>query len=86
VVQADAITNVVDSVLACPLTTEVNDPSFRMVIEAGPNTGLRTRSEVMVEKLISFRQERVRAVIGRIPAREAAALDEALLAVLGLRA
>lgn len=85
VVQANAVTDVVDSVLACPLTSDVNDAAFRVAIEANSDTGLRARSEVMVEKLISFRQERVRAVIGRISRHETAALDGALLAVLGLR-
>lgn len=84
IVQDSAISNVVDSVLACPLTSDVKNAAFRVILDAGADTGLQVRSEVMVEKLISFRQDRVRAVIGRISTREAVALDEALRVVLGL--
>lgn len=85
VVQADDLTGLTDSVLACPMTSKVKGASFRVTIAPDADTGLKTTSEVMVEKLLSFRQERVRAVVGRIPAEKITDLDIALLTVLGLR-
>jgi len=54
------------------------------MIEAKPSNGLRLRSQIMTDKMIALRQDRVRRVIGRIDAETSEQLDRALLVVLGL--
>lgn len=85
VVQSDWFNDTHASVTVCPLTTErVDAPLFRPDVPALKRTGLRRRSQVMVDKVSTVRRERVAEVIGRISEREAAAVDAALVNWLGL--
>jgi mRNA interferase MazF len=54
------------------------------VIEPAPENGLRLRSQIMTDKLLALRRDRIRRVIGRIDAETSEKLDRALLLVLGL--
>ena len=47
-------------------------------------TGLRVTSQIMTDKLLAIRRERIRRVIGKIDPETSAQLDRALLIVLGL--
>jgi mRNA-degrading endonuclease toxin of MazEF toxin-antitoxin module len=57
---------------------------LRPIIEAKPSNGLRLRSQIMTDKIIALRQDRVRRVIGHIDSETSEHLDRALLVVLGL--
>ena len=51
VVQSDLLTDA-DSIILFPLTTAHRDaPGFRLTVDATPETGLRQKSQVMVEKI-----------------------------------
>jgi mRNA interferase MazF len=54
------------------------------MIEAKPSNGLRLRSQIMTDKLVALRHDRVRRVIGHIDKDTSEYLDRALLVVLGL--
>jgi mRNA interferase MazF len=54
------------------------------MIEARPSNGLRFRSQVMTDKMIALRQDRIRRVIDHIDTETSEHLDRALLLVLGL--
>ena len=54
------------------------------MIEPTVTNGLRTRSQVMTDKLFAQRRERIRTVIGKIDPESSQRLDAALLLVLGL--
>jgi mRNA interferase MazF len=86
IVQADAITahGFGSVVVVCPLTTILSGQTLcRVTVEPTPETGLRERSEIMVEKLRSPATDRLRDVIGHLDAATMRAVDRALLLVLG---
>ena len=57
---------------------------LRPMIDAKPSNGLRLRSQIMTDKMISLRYDRIRRVIGHIDRETSEQLDRALLVVLGL--
>ncbi len=85
VVQADELRADVTSFLVCPLSSDVHPMYYaRPVLEPTAGNGLRMRSQVMVDKLLPLKRDRIRRTVGRISERERDQLDRALLIVLGL--
>ncbi len=85
IVQANELTDHTTTVLTCPLSSDVQgDSLLRPVVEPATANGLRVRSQIMTDKLLAQRRERVRRVIGAIDAETNDRLDTALLLVLGL--
>lgn len=82
-VQADTLTDI-DSVLLCPLTTDVQHLSFRVVVEPDRENGLVRRSEVMIDKSLALPRSRIRAVVGRLDALRMAEVDAALRLVFAV--
>lgn len=75
IIQSDVLTDT-DSVLICQITSTVRGFSvYRLPIPANPATGLRKKSEIVVEKINAIRRDRCGPVIGRV--------DEATLMALG---
>ena len=75
IVQADELGDNTTTLLACPLSSDVQsnpNPRLRPVIEPTAANGLRVPSQIMTDKLLAQRRERVRRVIGTIDARQAA--------------
>lgn len=67
VVQADLFNTSHASITVLPITSDiVPAPLFRITIEPTPATGLRTVSQVMVDKIIGVRRERIGQQIGRM--------------------
>jgi mRNA interferase MazF len=85
IVQTDAFPATHASVIICQTTSDLADaPEFRVTIEPGPETGLRTRSQVMADKPVTIRRERVGDTIGRLGRADMARLNAALAFVMGL--
>ena len=85
VVQADEFNEGLSTVFICPVSSDLQeDLPLRPTIEARPSSGLRLRSQIMTDKMIALRRDRVRRVIGRIDRETSENLDRALLVVLGL--
>ena len=85
IVQTDALPENHASVVVCQLTSELADaPDFRVTIEPEPENGLRLTSQVMVDKPVTIRRERIRRKIGRLGNQDMARLGIALAFVLGL--
>jgi mRNA interferase MazF len=85
VVQSDAFPANHGSVVICQMTSELADaPDFRITIEPGPETGIRIRSQVMADKPVTIRRERIGQPIGRLAAADLARLNVALAFVMGL--
>jgi mRNA interferase MazF len=84
VVQGDDFAGL-STVLVCPISSDLQDRlPLRPVIDVAPENGLRLRSQIMTDKLVALRRDRIRRVIGRIDAETSERLDRALLLVLGL--
>jgi mRNA interferase MazF len=84
IVQSDAIPESHASVVICQMTSELAEADFRITIEPGPETGLRARSQVMADKPVTIRRERIGQRIGRLGASDIARLNVALAFVMGL--
>ena len=84
IVQSDAIPESHASVVICQMTSELAKADFRLTIEPGPETGLRARSQVMADKPVTIRRERIGQRIGRLGASDMARLNVALAFVMGL--
>jgi len=85
IVQTDAFPESHASVVVCQMTSELVDaPDFRVTIEPGRENGLRLKSQVMADKPVTIRRERIGQKIGRLGNQDMARLGIALAFVLGL--
>jgi mRNA interferase MazF len=85
IVQTDAFPENHASVVVCQLTSDLVDaPDFRVTIEPGPENGLRLKSQVMADKPVTIRRQRIDQKIGRLGNQDMARLGAALAFVLGL--
>jgi mRNA interferase MazF len=85
IVQTDALPAKHASVVVCQMTSDLIDaPDFRVTIDADEENGLRTRSQIMADKPVTIRRERVGTRIGILNAKDLARLDVAIAVVMGL--
>ncbi|MBV9219658.1 MAG: type II toxin-antitoxin system PemK/MazF family toxin, partial [Methylobacteriaceae bacterium] len=83
--QSDAFPESHASVIVCQMTSDLVDaPDFRLTVHPSPENGLRTRSQIMVDKPVTVRRERIGQRIGRLDAADVGRLDVALAFVVGL--
>lgn len=84
IVQADAYAEH-PSITVLPLTSELYDmPRLRVTVEPGENSGLRLRSQVMVDKATTIPRAKAGSRIGRLDETTLANVDQALAAFLGV--
>src|SRR5580698_5789949 len=85
IVRSDAFPESHASVVVCQLTSELVDaPDFRVTIDPQPENGLRLASQVMADKPVTVRRERIGQKIGRLGSQDMARLTVALAFVFGL--
>ena len=85
IVQTDALPAEHASVIVCQMTSDIAEaPDFRVTIEPTEKNGLRTRSQIMADKPVTIRRERVGRRIGSLDERDVARLNVALAFVMGL--
>lgn len=67
VVQSDLFNDRHASVTVTPVTsTLVDAPLFRLTVEPSPRNGLRSLSQIMVDKVTTVRRARLGQTIGRL--------------------
>ena len=85
VVQTDALPESHASVVICQMTSELIEARhIRVDIEPSAATGLRVRSQIMVDKPVTIRRARIGRHIGRLGAADMSRLNVALAFVMGL--
>lgn len=85
IVQTNALPESHASVVVCQLTSELaNAPDFRVTVDPSPENGLRRRSQVMADRPVAIRRERIGRKIGRLDSQDMAILNAALAFALGL--
>src|ERR1700720_422518 len=85
IVQTDALPATHASVVVCQMTSECSDAAdFRVTIEPTASNGLRVRSQVMADKPVTIRRERIGQCIGGLNMEELARVNVALAFVMGL--
>jgi len=84
VIQADPF-NALSSITVLPVTsTLVDAPLLRVTVEPTPENGLQKRSQVMVDKIVTVRRDKVGQVIGRIDATTLTTIERCLAVFLGI--
>jgi mRNA interferase MazF len=67
VVQSDLFNDAHASIILAPVTSTIVDaPLFRLTIDPTPPNGLRSVSQIMIDKLTAVRRDRVEKKIGRL--------------------
>jgi len=85
IVQTDALPAGHTSVVICQMTSECsNAPDFRVTIEPTEKNGLRVTSQVMADKPVTVRRERIGRQVGRLDDKDMLRLNVALAFVMGL--
>jgi mRNA interferase MazF len=85
VMQTDAFPENHPSVVICQMTSDIVDaPDFRVTIEPNEKNGLRVRSQVMADKPVTVRRERIGGLVGRLADADIWRLNVALAFVMGL--
>jgi mRNA interferase MazF len=83
IVQTDLLAEL-DSVVLCPITSDLRTASFRVMLEPTAGNGLRSLSQVMVDKLSTVPRSKISEAFGRLDDERQRAVDRALLLVVGL--
>ena len=85
VVQTDLLNESHASLVLCLMTSRIVDaPRFRLTVDPAPSTGLRVRSQIMVDKIMTIRRDRLGDRIGAVDDETRLHLDRSLALVLGL--
>ncbi len=85
IVQTDALPPAHASLVVCQMTSECSDAAdFRVTIAPTAKNGLRVTSQVMADKPVTIRRERVGRHVGRLDDKDMARLNTALAFVMGL--
>jgi len=65
-------------------STLTDTPLFRLTVDPTPENGLRTRSQVMADKAMTVKRDKVGRVIGRLDDDTMIAVNRSLLLWVGL--
>jgi mRNA interferase MazF len=85
IVQSDAFPDRHPSIVVCQMTSRLVDAAtYRVTVEPDPDNGLRSRSQIMADKPVTIRRERIGQPIGHLNAADMARLNTALAFVMGL--
>ena len=85
VIQTDAFPDSHPSIVVCQMTSRlVEAADFRVTIDPTSENGLRAPSQVMADKPVTVRRERIGQRIGQLGADDMARLNVALAFVMGL--
>jgi len=83
VIQSDLLDEL-QSVMVCPITSELRNALFRVTVEPNPANGLQKISQVMADKITTLPRARTSEPIGALDGERMKAVDRALLLVTGL--
>lgn len=79
IVQSDLFNATHASVTLCPITTHLlKTPLFRLPIKPNAQNGLKSVSQIMIDKLSTIPSEKIKDRIGNLSLKEMNGLNEAL--------
>lgn len=85
IVQSDVFNDTHSSVVVCPLSsTLVDAPLFRISVQPTEQNGLKTPSQIMADKPMTLRRERLGKRIGAIDDATMLRLNRSLALIVGL--
>lgn len=81
----DDLFDLTDSVTVAPLTSKLTDaPLLRHRVEATELSGLRTASDVMVDKITTVRRSNLQQRVGRLTSQQLVEVERMVVIFLGL--
>lgn len=83
IIQSDLLSDL-DSVMLCPVTSDLRDAAFRITVEPNMANRLRTLSQVMVDKISTLPRTKISEPFGRLDDERMKTIDRALLLVVGV--
>jgi len=83
VIQSDLLAEL-ESVLVCPITSDLRDTLFRVTVEPSRSNGLRKISQVMVDKTAPMSRAQLSEPMGSLDGARLKAVERALMLVAGL--
>lgn len=84
IVQSDRLP-ATDTVLLALITSDLKDaPIYRLMLEPSPTNGLKSTSQVMVDKIVAMPRGKCGQVIGRLKEADLVALNHMLSLIIGL--
>jgi mRNA interferase MazF len=85
IVQSDKLGPDHPSLIVCQMTSKMVPAwLFRLTIEPSTENGLRTPSQIMMDKPVTVRRDKVGAQIGRLSERDLDRLDATLAWIFGI--
>lgn len=85
VIQNDRLEEMLESVAVCFLTTDLTTGGrLRISIESETSNGLLQRSQVQIDKIMTFPREKVKGPVGRLNSEQVRAIERGLLVFLDL--
>jgi mRNA interferase MazF len=85
IVQTNAFPETHSSVVICQMTSKLSDaPDFRIDIEPSDLNGLHVKSQIMADKPVTVRRERLGRAVGQLSNEDIRRLNIALAFVMGL--
>lgn len=85
VVQSDAFNLTHASIVVSPITSHlIEAPLFRLTLRSSAGTGLTSPSQIMIDKMMAIKRERIDRVIGRADGALMQRVDRALKTWLGV--
>jgi mRNA interferase MazF len=84
VIQSDAF-NTHTSITILPITSSLVDaPLLRVTVEPNPTTGLRKTSQVMIDKILTVKHEKLGRPFGNIDSNKLVEIERCLAIFLGI--
>jgi mRNA interferase MazF len=85
VVQINLLNDAHDSIGVCLLTSHLLDaPDFRLTVEPGAENGLKTKLQIMIDKVMAIRRDRLGGRIGVLSRDDMVRVNRALAIWVGL--
>lgn len=84
IIQTDAFSGL-NSVTVLPITsTLVDAPLLRITLQPNDENGLQQTSQVMIDKILTVKAEKIGAVIGRVNPERLVEIERCLAVFLGI--
>jgi mRNA interferase MazF len=85
IIQSDLFNETHPTLTVLPLTSEIRSaPQFRITVEPSPTNGLQRISQIMVDKPMTFRRDKIRVPLGRVDDATMLRVGRALAVWIGI--